>query len=127
MCVSRWTMAVNPDPSPNAPAPRSSWTFLTNHAHVLIALTRDPSARVRDLASYVGITERAVQQILADLEAGLVIRRTREGRRNSYRVNPSVKLRHPLEAAHRVGELLPLAEKPVSRLAKPRGSAPPAK
>jgi DNA-binding transcriptional ArsR family regulator len=120
-------MAVNPDPGPSAPERRSSWTFLTNHAHVLIALTRDPSARVRDLASDVGITERAVQQILTDLEAGLVIRRTRQGRRNTYRVNPNVKLRHPLEAGHRVGELLPLAEKPVSRPAKPRGSAPPAK
>ena len=106
-------MAVNP--SPSAPAPRSGWTFLTNHAHVLIALTRDPSARVRDLASDVGITERAVQQILTDLEAGLVIRRIRQGRRNSYRVNPNVKLRHPLEATHRVGEILSLADKAPRR------------
>jgi hypothetical protein len=99
-------MTVNP--SPSAPAPRSGWTFLTNHAHVLIALTRDPSARVRDLAS-------DVQQILTDLEAGLVIRRIRQGRRNSYRVNPNVKLRHPLESAHRVGEILSLADKPPRR------------
>jgi DNA-binding MarR family transcriptional regulator len=106
-------MAVNPGST--AQSARSGWTFLTNHAHVLIALTRDPSARVRDLATDVGITERAVQQILTDLEAGLVIRRIREGRRNTYRVNPNVKLRHPLEAAHRVGEILSLAEKPPRR------------
>jgi len=91
-------------------APRGRWTFLTNHAHVLIALTRDPSVRVRDLASAVGITERAVQAILSDLEAGLVITRERHGRRNSYRVNPDVELRHPMESHHRVGELLALAE-----------------
>jgi DNA-binding MarR family transcriptional regulator len=89
---------------------RGRWTFLTNHAHVLLALTREPSARVRDLAAVVGITERAVQQILSDLEAGLVIERLRHGRRNSYRVNPNVELRHPLEAHHRVGELLSLAQ-----------------
>jgi len=89
---------------------RAKWTFLTNHAHVLIALTRDPSVRVRDLAVAVGITERAVQQILTDLEAGLVITRERHGRRNSYRVNPDVELRHPMESHHRVGELLSLAE-----------------
>ncbi len=89
--------------------PRTRWTFLTNHAHVLIALTRDPSARVRDLAVAVGITERAVMQILSDLEAGLVIERVRQGRRNTYRVDPNVKLRHPMEAHHNVGELLILA------------------
>jgi len=88
---------------------RSNWTFLTNHAHVLIALARDSSTRVRDLAEIVGITERAVQHILADLEAGQVIERLRIGRRNAYRVNPGVQLRHPLESHHSVGELLALA------------------
>ncbi len=88
---------------------RSTWTFLTNHAHVLIALTRDPTTRVRDLAAVVGITERAVLQILSDLEAGEVIRRSRHGRRNSYHVNPHARLRHPVEAHHRVGDLLALA------------------
>ena len=88
---------------------RPSWTFLTNHAHVLIALKRDPSTRVRDLAKLVGITERAVHQILTDLEDGKVIQRVRTGRRNRYRINPKVQLRHPLEADHRVSELLTLA------------------
>ena len=90
-------------------APRARWTFLTNHAHVLIALTREPSARVRDIAELVGITERAVLQILSDLEGAGVLEREREGRRNIYRVNAEVQLRHPLEAGHRVQELLSLA------------------
>ncbi len=88
---------------------RTGWTFLTNHAHVLIALTRDPLARVRDLALSVGITERAILQILSDLEAGGVIERLREGRRNTYRINKEVRLRHPLESNHRIDELLTLA------------------
>ena len=94
---------------PAGSEPRTGWTFLTNHAHVLIALTRDPSARVRDLAISVGITERAILQILADLEGGGVIQRLRDGRRNTYRINKHVKLRHPIEAGHRIDELLALA------------------
>lgn len=99
-------MSVNTVPTTPG---RAGWTFLTNHAHVLIALTREPSARVRDLASTVGITERAVLQILSDLEAGLVIVRGRQGRRNVYHVNPEVRLRHPMEAHHKVGEILAFA------------------
>jgi DNA-binding transcriptional ArsR family regulator len=102
-------MQANHDPA-SADVPRGRWTFLTNHAHVLIALTRDPSVRVRDLASAVGITERAVQQILSDLEAGLVITRERIGRRNVYRINTEIELRHPMEANHRVRDLLALAD-----------------
>ncbi len=101
-------MKVVKPTAPESPA-RARWTFLTNHAHVLIALTREPSARVRDIAELVGITERAVLQILSDLEGGGVIERAREGRRNIYRVNPDVQLRHPLESDHRVAELLSLA------------------
>lgn len=100
-------MSVKPEVSPRVP--RARWTFLTNHAHVLLALKRDPSARVRDLATVVGITERAVLQILGDLEAGQVIERVRLGRRNKYEINPNVQLRHPMEAHHCVGELLVLA------------------
>jgi len=100
---------MTPKPEPSAGTGRTGWTFLTNHAHVLIALTRDPSARVRDLAQAVGITERAVHQILADLESSDVIVRVRTGRRNSYSVNPNVGLRHPMEAHRRVSDLLTLA------------------
>lgn len=82
------------------------WTFLTNHAHILIHLHADPDARVRDLATAIGITERSVMSILADLEAGGYVTRERVGRRNSYRVNSRLKFRHPAESGHRIGELL---------------------
>lgn len=90
------------------------WTFLTNHAHVLLCLAADPEVRLRDVAETVGITERAVQHIVGDLESGGAITRERVGRRNRYAVHPNVKLRHPVEAAHTVGELLALGPAPTS-------------
>ena len=94
-----------------AQAVRAHWTFLTNHAHVLIALARDPSARVRDIAESVAITERAVQNILADLEEAGVVTRTREGRRSHYAVERSSPLRHPNEAGGTVRDLLALTKR----------------
>jgi DNA-binding transcriptional ArsR family regulator len=91
---------------------RTRWTYLTNHAHVLIALAREPNARVRDLAEMVDITERAVQQILTDLEEGGVIRREREGRRNRYTINRTAPLRHANEAGGNVSGLLALVGAP---------------
>jgi DNA-binding MarR family transcriptional regulator len=82
------------------------WTFLTNHAHVLIHLHADPESRVRDLADAVGITERSVMNILADLEEGGYVTRTRVGRRNEYRVHPRLRFRHPAEADQPIGKLL---------------------
>ncbi|MET9394563.1 helix-turn-helix domain-containing protein [Streptomyces sp. NPDC006624] len=82
------------------------WTFLTNHARVLIAVARDPDARGRDVADAIGITERAVQLIVSDLEAAGYLTRTRVGRRNRYTVDPTVALRHPSESDHPVGDLL---------------------
>lgn len=84
----------------------ASWTFLSNHAHVLLCVARDPDARVRDMAEAVGITERAVQRILGELvEAGVLVRQ-RVGRRNHYEIEGSTPLRHPLESSHTVSELL---------------------
>ena len=88
------------------PAPAGGWTFLTNHAHVLIALARDPETRLRDVALLVGITERSVQSIVADLEGAGYVRRLRVGRRNRYEVDPGVPLRHPAERDHAIGEVL---------------------
>ncbi len=84
------------------------WTFLTNHAHVLIRLATDPGARLRDVATDVGITERAVQRIVADLEEGGVITRSRVGRRNSYEIDRTYALRHPIEAHRSVGDIIDL-------------------
>ncbi len=83
-----------------------SWTFLTNHAHVLIAIDRNPELRQRDIAHAVGITVGAVQKIIHELEAGGYVERERVGRRNRYQVNPQHALRHPLESNHTVGDLL---------------------
>lgn len=90
------------DPQLDVPA----WTFLTNHAHVLIAITRDPELRQRDIAHVVGITPGAVVRILADLEDNGYVTAERIGRRNRYTVNADVRLRHPLEGNHSVGDLI---------------------
>lgn len=85
---------------------KPGWTFLTNHAHTLLCIATDPAIRISEIAERVGIGERAAQSIVNDLvEAGYVAKE-RVGRRNHYQVNPDLRLRHPLEADHRIGELL---------------------
>ncbi|MGE9271460.1 MAG: helix-turn-helix transcriptional regulator [Verrucomicrobiales bacterium] len=84
------------------------WTFLTNHTHILVVLARHSSIRIRDLADEVGITERAVQRILAELTRAGFVEVQKEGRRNSYSVCRDARLRHPLESQHSIGELLDL-------------------
>jgi hypothetical protein len=93
---------------PNAAPPPRNWTFLSNHAHVLVCLAADPDARLRDVALRGGITERAVQKIVGDLVTVGVIERVRAGRRNSYRLDTTVPLPHPLEAHRTIGALLAL-------------------
>ncbi len=73
------------------------WTFLTNHARVLISIAEEPDIRIRDLAARIGITERATQRIVAELEAAGYLSHDKEGRRNRYRLHPDTRLRHPLE------------------------------
>ena len=85
---------------------RPSWTFLTNHAQVMVALNRDADLRQRDLAYVIGITPGAVQRILDDLEHAGYVKREKVGRRNHYEVITSESLRHPLEEGHNIGELL---------------------
>lgn len=84
----------------------ASWTFLSNHGHVMICLARDPNARLRDIAEQVGITERAVQGIVADLVRDGYVDKERMGRRNRYTIRRDLPMRHPVEADHQVGELL---------------------
>lgn len=85
-----------------------AWTFLTNHAHVLLCIAKEPEARMRDLATLVGITERAVQRIVTDLEQGGYVARIRQGRRNRYEVRDDLPLRHPIERHEKVSSLIAL-------------------
>lgn len=86
----------------------SKWTFLSNHSHVLICLARDNDTTLRDVAVKVGITERAVQRIVADLERGGYLVRKKDGRSNSYRLVLGKKLRHPVENNCTLRELVEL-------------------
>src|SRR5580692_5083667 len=85
-----------------------SWTLLTGHGHVLVEIARHPEARIRDIAAVAGLTERAVQAIVADLEAAGYLTRTRTGRRTVYTVDPDMFFRHPAQEGHRVGPFLAL-------------------
>lgn len=96
------------DPPVNDPGLAAGWTFMSNHTHVLVALASAPGATLREVATRVGITERAVQRIVADLEKAGALVKEREGRRNLYRIRHELHLRHPLEAHRTIGELLAL-------------------
>jgi DNA-binding MarR family transcriptional regulator len=85
-----------------------AWTLLTGHGHVLVEIARSPDARIRDIAAVAGLTERAVQAIVADLEAAGYLTRTRTGRRTAYTVDPNMIFRHPAQDGHRVGPFLDL-------------------
>jgi predicted transcriptional regulator len=89
---------------------RKTWRFLSNHTQVLLLLHRDPNARFRDIAEHVGITERAAQRIVADLVESGYVESERVGRRNRYRINTDVAMRHPAQEGHEVGELLKLLQ-----------------
>jgi len=88
-----------------APASVPTWTFLTNHAHVLVCIAQDAEIRLAEIARRVGIGERAVHSIVGDLvDAGYVVR-SKQGRHNVYAVRLDRNLRHPLEAAHQLTEI----------------------
>ena len=89
----------------------ASWTFLTNHAHILIFLRANPHSVLREVSTSVGITERAVQRIVQELEEQGFLVREKVGRQNQYKVNESLPLRHPLEAHLTIGDLLRLIAK----------------
>ncbi|MCF6735002.1 winged helix-turn-helix domain-containing protein [Blastococcus sp. KM273129] len=86
----------------------AGWTFLSNHGHVLVSLAADPDVRMRDVAARVGITERAVQMIVGDLERAGYVVRERIGRRNRYTVVGHGRFRHDLERHVRIGDFLAL-------------------
>jgi DNA-binding MarR family transcriptional regulator len=93
---------MKPDQQPERPP----WSFLTNHAHVLVAINRNPELRQRDISDLVGITPGAVQRIVHELEDCGYLRHERVGRRNRYEIIDSQPLRHPLEANATVAALL---------------------
>jgi len=94
---------------------RADWTFLTNHAHVLLCVAGEPSSKMRDVAVKVGITERAVQRIVADLVEGGYLETERVGRCNHYRVCEAMPLRHAVEQHEAVSALLSITRGPRAR------------
>jgi DNA-binding MarR family transcriptional regulator len=92
------------DPDQNG----GTWTLLTGHGHVLVEIARNPKARIRDISPVVGLTDRTVQAIVADLEAGGYLTRTRIGRRVIYTVNRDSLFRHSAQEGLRVGPFLDL-------------------
>jgi DNA-binding MarR family transcriptional regulator len=85
-----------------------TWTLLTGHGHVLVEIARNPRARIRDISPVVGLTERSVQAIVADLEAAGYLTRTRTGRRVVYNVKRDSLFRHTAQEGLRVGPFLDL-------------------
>lgn len=99
------------DATQNKTEKAPGWTFLTNHSHVLICLALNPDMLLREVAERVGITERAVQKIVLELEEGEVLVRTRVGRRNHYKIKEGRSLRHPVEGHRQVKDLLDMVRK----------------
>jgi hypothetical protein len=106
------------NPAPTIPG----WTFLTNHGHVLLCLAAGPERRLRDVAARVGITERAVQRIVAELEAAQYLKRKRKGRRNRYELRPTLHLRHPIEGHRTIGELIDFVIDPAASFSDRHGA-----
>jgi len=100
---SKTSKGASPDKAP-------TWTFLTNHTHVLLCLHEDPELTLREVSQRVGITERSVQRILSELEEGGFVTRERVGLRNRYRFKTNVALRHPIEAHCKIGDLINMVE-----------------
>lgn len=112
---------LDPPLSPAQPPLRPTWTFLTNHGHVLLAVAADPHARVKDIAAKVGITPRSTLQILKDLEAGGYLHRSRDGRRTHYAIEPHQHFRHPATATREVDGLIGLFSDPLPSTAARSG------
>ena len=100
------------------------WTFLTNHAQVLLCIANDPNVRLRDVAELVGITERAAQRIVVDLAQAGFVERERRGRRNRYVINEKTEMRHPAQEGYEIGALLELLQQvPMNRARASSGAA----
>lgn len=102
---------------------RRTWTFLSNHSHVLVCVAEEPDIRIRDIADRVGITERAASSIVTDLEHDGYITRVKVGRNNHYRLHPDLPLRHPLEQHRKIGDLLAMITGTTLNEEPPRGAS----
>lgn len=109
----------------NGAATERQWTFLTNHARVLVQIARDPGIRVRDIATRCLLTERAVQRIITDLEHAGYLSHERRGRTNHYSVLAAKQLRHPADAGPTVAELLATLLRPAGDGQRGRASGTP--
>lgn len=98
------------------------WRFVTSHTQVLLCIARNPEIRIRDVADLIGITERAAQRIIADLVEAGYVKRKRIGRRNHYLVKTDLRMRHPLQQTHEIGELLDLLLAPTESAEAPDDS-----
>jgi DNA-binding MarR family transcriptional regulator len=98
------------------------WRFVTSHTQVLLCIARNPEIRIRDVADLIGITERAAQRIIADLVEAGYVERKRVGRRNHYLVKTDLRMRHPLQQTHEIGELLDLLLAPTESAEAPDDS-----
>lgn len=104
----------------SSPSDPKTWTFLTNHAQVLLCLAETPDIRLREVAGRVGITERATQRILAELVEAGYVQTVRVGRRNSYTVDREHAMRHTAQLGYEIGALLEaLSSQPPARPASP--------
>lgn len=120
--------SVGPGVEHPDPSRRPSWTLLTNHGHVLLVIARGGDVRVSDIATQVGITERAALMILKDLEEGGFITRRKLGRRTHYTIDEHQHFRHPTLSAHEIGELLAVLgpASPPGHTVAGDGTTPPA-
>jgi hypothetical protein len=100
------------------------WTFFSNYGHVLVCLARNNEVRLRDVALEVGITERAVQKIVKDMQDAGFLTINKQGRRNRYQINRRKSLRHGLESHCNVGKLLALLSTTAKE--RKRAESPPA-
>ena len=98
-------LCVSPDEAP-------TWSFLTNHARVLVCIAQDPEIRLRELGERVGITERAAHRIVGDLAAAGYLARERRGRRNHYMIETDLPVPDPLARAQKIGDLLEVLSRP---------------
>jgi len=92
------------------PTTKADWTFLTNHARVLLCIAQEPEVRIRDVAGLIGVTERSVQRIVTDLTEAGYVGRIRQGRRNHYVVHSDLPLRRPTEQSQQVSALIGLMQ-----------------